>query len=982
MPFSSFSPFSPPPPANDGLHSPAKVVLNVVADFEKWRTFIVALFIKANLLGDLIDVKSRCLPLHAAEIAAPESAFWTRLLNNKVSQELRNVGLAFPAPFVARVFQPTEMKFTTPDYSASAGTAKEKRDLITAATALFNQTRALFTADQEASAVRHEAANAAAFKEHATISKNYEHERLGAYTALSEQYKREARVSIWLQIISSLGQRFHALDQVVVFGEPAKLIISVEKILFQNPDGEKQALHAEFITSSLAVQGGGDPEFYYRYVFLTANKLAKLGNEQVRDFDMRQILVQGLPDEIFLDFKALLHNNPTTNKTFEDVFQTLKLWCSSKLISAKIDNLILQCSRQYKKPVSAGVFVATGSRPRAPPRERNLQSTPTQGGTVPKCYDFEKGKCARGAGCRFSHALPISSGVSSSLVCAFCGKKGHLEADCFGKHPEKRPQRGKKQPQRNSLPPGTTRSNYLLHLRNRIDEELYVEGAAQDSDLAPLFTITHSERFKSDHFPALPKRSQELGMKLRGAMVDSPPQLIVISPPKAKSSEVAPVQPISNCALSPCSHCTLKAYPRLDGVTLNADFVKRKRARLAALKRKRLSALIARRYRIFLKRYRKEDKKARRVAAKLLVRQRRDESVGVLQGCVGPPPSPVHREQRVLTRTLQPPVVWQSLPISQAKDLSFENRYKRRSRSPDRAPHRVRSSFYLKSLGLRPNQKLNRLQRYHRLNASIWHGSPMKGRKSYRKELRLFHQRKQQRHYDLLHKVIPRVAPPDPWNIFPPSFYPHLVANYDESLVHKGCENKLLKTVAAADPVAQPVLVMTLAIFPVFPKEKGGEAIPSVMSKYTQTDPIQVGVDFYYLNDRVEPSQPDQPATLPLLQAALLAEEKNMEFMARFVRPPEEFSSEEEYKNQHSHRVLPHNPYLLPLPLILPVLNDVRAPFPAVVDYENSWPPDFIMTREVARSQPTFSSNYASGGWPRQLIDGARPLRLKHLMVR
>ena len=130
-----------------------------------------------------------------------------------------------------------------------------------------------------------------------------------------------------------------------------------------------------------------------------------------------------------------------------------------------------QCERQYSKPVPAGVFLAqTRHVPRAPPTVQAV------------CFDFTKGKCDRGDGCRFLHSSGADKNkqASSVVTCSHCSKKGHTADACYTLHPDKRPVRMRvkqgvaaaKVARPNSHPNAARAANFLLNIRQNVDSML------------------------------------------------------------------------------------------------------------------------------------------------------------------------------------------------------------------------------------------------------------------------------------------------------------------------------------------------------------------------------------------------------------------------------------------------------------------------------------------------------------------------------
>ena len=175
---SSNSPFSPPPPSElltyHGRSSPKLVMLRGIDDMENWSSSVILIFIQAKLLSDLAKLKLRCLPPHTAAVVAAEEVYWKRLVNLKVVAELKLLGVTQPLPFVPRHFNPPEeVKFVVPDLSTATGSAKEKKDLATAAKAMFENASKQYEKQKAEIAISEQTFNTAAAKEHEATMLRY-----------------------------------------------------------------------------------------------------------------------------------------------------------------------------------------------------------------------------------------------------------------------------------------------------------------------------------------------------------------------------------------------------------------------------------------------------------------------------------------------------------------------------------------------------------------------------------------------------------------------------------------------------------------------------------------------------------------------------------------------------------------------------------------------------------------------------------------
>ena len=493
----SSSSYSPSPQTR-----PKISVLNGIDQMDTWSASVVLAFIQAKILGDIAPLKLRCLPQQIKSIVAIEDAHWKRFLDLKVVSELKLMGFHAPLPPVPRCLPPVEMKFVLPDYSATPGTATEKKHLLDAAKALYDKARKLHEAEAIASASQNDAFNAAALTDFNARSGEFVKRREDTYKLLRDTFLHEARLSVWLLILPSLGYNYHRIEETVDFARPAELVAAIELAIYRNRDEEGRQLKQELWASTLATEGRGDPVQYHRYVLLTGRKLESLYGEPVRDSELRQIFTKGLPDDIFLDFKTSLQVNISI-KTFNDVNETLKIFVASDTHLPKVKALMRQCERQYSKPVPAGVFLAqTRHVPRAPPTVQAV------------CFDFTKGKCDRGDGCRFLHSSGADKNkqASSVVTCSHCSKKGHTADACYTLHPDKRPVRMRvkqgvaaaKVARPNSHPNAARAANFLLNIRQNVDSMLL--EAEEDEGHAELFAFWVLA--DETEFPPLPKSAR------------------------------------------------------------------------------------------------------------------------------------------------------------------------------------------------------------------------------------------------------------------------------------------------------------------------------------------------------------------------------------------------------------------------------------------------------------------------------------------
>ena len=456
------------------------VILNGMDEVEVWSDAVVLLFIQYRLLGDLMGLKTalRCLPLHAKTVAAEEKSYWARFLRLKVLAELRLLGISKPGPYVPLPPLPPFVPmgvFAPPDLSSATNKTQAKA-LLDAAMELYNKTREDHDTEVAAIIARHVKSCDLHAKEYQAIATNFEQEKESVMSLLSSQFLGDARLSLWIHILPSLGIAHHKIQDTVPFANPAELVYALEQAIYRDRDGEKLQLQLQFWQASLSNEGNGDPVRFHRYVSLAGKKLALLNAEPVRDLDMRAVFIKGLPDDIFLDFKTALHNNADKSKTFNDVFEMLKVYAGSESVKQKIGVLMRSCSRSFDKRPPAGVFVADA-------REKH-------------CFDFAKGKCAR-SNCKFAHVSGARSSVVPSptlaVVCAHCGKKGHTLEVCRSRLAEGKgapPTRSRPVAKRAIPTDARGRAAFLLDIRQSIDELMQEGGQQQDEQQHGVFTFT------------------------------------------------------------------------------------------------------------------------------------------------------------------------------------------------------------------------------------------------------------------------------------------------------------------------------------------------------------------------------------------------------------------------------------------------------------------------------------------------------------
>jgi hypothetical protein len=142
--------------------------------------------------------------------------------------------------------------FAPPDLSSATNKTQAKA-LLDAATELYNKTREDHEAEVAAIIARHVKSCDLHAKEYQAIATNFEQEKESVMSLLSSQFLGDARLSLWIHILPSLGIAHHKIQDTVPFANPAELVYALEQAIYRDRDGEKLQLQLQFWQASLSM---------------------------------------------------------------------------------------------------------------------------------------------------------------------------------------------------------------------------------------------------------------------------------------------------------------------------------------------------------------------------------------------------------------------------------------------------------------------------------------------------------------------------------------------------------------------------------------------------------------------------------------------------------------------------------------------------------------------------------------------------------
>ena len=93
--------------------------------------------------------------------------------------------------------------------------------------------------------------NTTAAKEHEVAMLRFGKAKDEATALLIDTLMNEARLSVWIQILPSLGEAFKRIDETVQFAQPAALVEAIETAIFRDRSAEKSQLLLKFWQSTM-----------------------------------------------------------------------------------------------------------------------------------------------------------------------------------------------------------------------------------------------------------------------------------------------------------------------------------------------------------------------------------------------------------------------------------------------------------------------------------------------------------------------------------------------------------------------------------------------------------------------------------------------------------------------------------------------------------------------------------------------------------
>ena len=306
------------------------------------------------------------------------------------------------------------------------------------------------------------------------------------YGKFMQFLKDEQRRSIYHALKASLGEHYSSAAKVAIFGNAASLLEEVNKFMPTDSEARKATLIAKFWAATFETEGENDIAVWINYISTSVHDLEQLG-ESISDASKVTRLQTPLPLAIFREYKIA---NSAKGLAYKDAEENLRVHAQI----AEVAHQLKQLSTTRRHRAEGSVYGAAAQHRDAQPGA---------------CFDFANGVCDRGDSCKFSH-----NKAQDVPLCKHCGKRGHVQDNCWEKYPDKKPPKGAL---RNRKPLARTnqrpvKGNGLVMQivqeavdNNRESVDLAVLIAALKERPARLFTFTAVESSASHELPQLPE---------------------------------------------------------------------------------------------------------------------------------------------------------------------------------------------------------------------------------------------------------------------------------------------------------------------------------------------------------------------------------------------------------------------------------------------------------------------------------------------
>ena len=394
------------------------LTLNCMDDFSAWGSGVATAYFQMHLLCELSTSLSY-YPLAVEDSLLAETAFWKREADGRVRKMLR------------------DNKVEKPPYL-------EAFDLDVYAVADFGLTP---TEKKTLDAARKKVYNAQA-KAYAIKLEIYEDAYKVAVDDVLTILKSESRQKLWHLVVVSLGTEFSGAISMVKHGDVNALLHELSVALHSDPKEERARLKILLWSGNFEKDGECDLSKFKFFITKCAKRLDALGQKQ-SDEDLVTIFLKGLPSNPFAPFRTGLGKSKSS-LSFLQIADEALAFANSDDIRVVLDQLRDSHQRVgSRKPEH--VFGV---------KSKSFTNQQYKG----ECFDYQKGSCVRAESCRFSHSgagdkakpsvgkPPVFPPKGIVVSCGFCGKKGHIEAECRFKASGKQRQTGTRNPERKHVP--------------------------------------------------------------------------------------------------------------------------------------------------------------------------------------------------------------------------------------------------------------------------------------------------------------------------------------------------------------------------------------------------------------------------------------------------------------------------------------------------------------------------------------------------